>query len=315
MINMPRILQKHIKLADNKLKEARPLVKLFALDYDGTIYDGADYKLAEAMVLIEKILTQNKSVAFMTARAATAIKTFVPPLQEFFVKKNVLTPVFIGGGNGTILYEVKKDELIKIYSHGLTLPEIIRAVDVWEGVYKKLKINNVDLAKKGVETFQKFLQDDWIGYIPDQIVKVCRPYGGKIFTEEAKVTFVLPSDKNRQEEIINNIRVELGSNYSVVAGDEIFAHITKRLEEDSKAVAVKTVLKFLNLELNQVVTFGDMPIGNDAGLLSFPYSFTNSEAFLKVKKDPQRPPFVLADSATPPVGRIYQAIDYLLSSG
>lgn len=310
---MLQILREHIELANDKLKEAKPLVKLFALDYDGTIFDGVNYKHTEAMALIERILTQNKPVAFITARAATAIKTFVPLLQRFLAQKNVLTPVFIAGGNGTVLYKVTKDTLIKIYSYGLSLSEIIKAIDAWDKIYKEFQINANDLNEKGLATFQKFLKEDWTGYIPNQIIELSRPYEGKIFVEEAKVTFVLPIDKNQHEKVINNVKAELGNDYSVAAGDEIFAHITKRLKEDSKAIAIKFILKSLNLELNQVVTFGDMPTGNDVGLLSFPYSFTNSEEFIKLKKDLQRPPFILINSNTTAIGRVYKAIDYLLS--
>ncbi len=309
---MPRGLKSFMKLSEIKLKEAKPLIKLFALDYDGTIYDGVDYNLSDAMELIEKILMQDKSIAFITARAVTAVKTFAPPLQEFLKQQDTAMPVFIAGGNGTILYKVEKNNLIKIYNNGLNIQEIIQAIDAWKKVYEKLEINIGDLAEKGLKTFRKFLKENWIGYIPDEIFKLCQPYKGKIFTEEAKVTFVLPKDENQHQEIIRSVGVELGKNYSIAAGDKTFVHITKRLKEDGKIVAVETILKLLNLKINQVATFGDMPTGNDKGLLSFPYSFTNSEEFVKVEKDFQQPPFILTNSNVTAVGRVYKAIDYLL---
>lgn len=310
---MKQLLQERLELTKVKLVEAKPRIKLFGLDYDGTIYDGADYKLPQVFALVEKILAKDKSVAFITARAATALKTLVPPLHELLAQKNISIPNFIAGGNGTTLYEVKKDGLVEIYNHGLGLPQIKCAVDVGRKVYEKLEINRDDLSEKGLETFQKFLKEDWTGYIPPEIVDVCRPFEGEIFTEEAKVTFVLPKDKTLHKKIVKNAQTELGKNYSIAAGDETFIHITKRLGEDSKTVAIKTILNFLGLKENQVATFGDMPNGNDAGLLSFPYSFTNSEEFVKIKKNLQQPPFVLMDSDTAPVGRVYKAIDYLLS--
>lgn len=305
--------EKHLELTEIKLKEARPLIKLFAFDYDGTISDGVNYKQPQVFALVEKILNNNKSTAFITARAATALKTLVPPLQELLSKKNISVPCFIAGGNGTTLYEVKKNELIEIYNHGLELSQVLEAVKVCRKVYEKLKISNADLAEKGLETFRKFLRENWKGYVPSEIIDICRPYHGELFTEQAKVTFVLPKDKTLHENIVAELNNELGENCRAAAGDDTYIHITRKLKEDGKVVAIKTILKLMGLEQNQVATFGDMPIGNDAGLLSFPYSFTNSEEFIKIKKDLPPPPYILAEPDLSPVGRIYKIIDYLIS--
>ena len=50
----------HKDVTKSKLDEAKPLIKLFGLDYDGTIADGKDFKINEAMALIEKILSKIK---------------------------------------------------------------------------------------------------------------------------------------------------------------------------------------------------------------------------------------------------------------
>lgn len=305
------IEQKHLELAKVKLAEVKPLIKLFGLDYDGTVSD-ADHKQPQVFDLVEKIFAKNKSVAFITARAATAIKVLVPPLQELLIRENVPVPSFVAGGNGTTLYEVKKNELIEIYNHGFELPQIARAVEVGIKVYKKLGIGNTDLAEKGLITFRKFLRDSWEGYVPAEMIDVCRPYDGELFTEQAKVTFVLPKDKSLHPKVVAELNQALGEVYQAAAGDETFVHITKKLAEDSKTVAIKTILKILGLSENQVATFGDMPIGNDAGLLSFPYSFTNSDEFAEIKKNSEQPPYVLFDSDLSPVDRVYKAINYLI---
>jgi len=112
---------------------------------------------------------------------------------------------------------------------------------------------------------------------------------------------------------VDELNENLGEEYRAAAGDETYVHITRKLKEDSKAVAIKTILATLGLEKNQVATFGDMPTGNDSGLLSFPYSFTNLEEFAEVKKDLQQPPYVLLEPDLSPVNRVYKAIEYLLS--
>lgn len=302
----------HLKLTQAKLEEAKPLIKLFGLDYDGTVSD-AEHKLQEVSVLVEKILDKDKLVAFITARAATALKTLVPPLQELLLRKETTMSSFIAGGNGTTLYEVKKDELIETYNHGFELPQIVKAVEVGRKVYEKLGIGAEDLAEKGLITFKKFLQDDWDGYVPAEMIDVCRPFDGELFTEQAKVTFVLPKDKSLHQKVAEKLNEKLSGEYRAAVGDDTYVHITRKLKEDSKAVAIKTILEILNLIPTQVATFGDMPNGNDAGLLSFPYSFTNLEEFINVKKNLQEPPYVLMEPNLTPVARVYKAIDYLIS--
>lgn len=300
-------------LTEIKLKESKSFVKLFGLDYDGTVCDGIDYKLPEVLSLAEKILNKGKFLAFVTARAATALKTLAPPLRELLVRKGVSIPCFIAGANGAVLREVKKDGLSEIYNHGLEMPEILRAVDAGRKIYEKLKIRRADLAEKGLETFRKFLREDWDDYVPLEIIGVCRPYDGEIFTEQAKVTFVLPKDKSSHLKIVAEINAKLGDEYCAAAGDETYVHITKKFDEDGKTAAIKTILKLLNLEENEVATFGDMPAGNDAGLLSFPYGFTNSAEFAKIKNNLEQPPYILTEPGLTPVARVYNAIDYLLS--
>jgi hydroxymethylpyrimidine pyrophosphatase-like HAD family hydrolase len=310
---MKNSLQAHINLAKLKLKEAKPTVKLFGLDYDGTLSDGENFKLPQVFGLAEKILNKNKSIAFITARAATAIKILVPPLKELIDGKNISFPNYIAGGNGTTLYKVAKDGLKEIYNHGLNLAEIKKAVDAWKKIYEKNSIMDNMLTLKGLETFRKFLQDDWEGYIPSDIIDICRPYDGKIFTEEAKVTFVLPQDKNLHKKLIAEVNSELSDGLNAVAGDETYVHITKKLHEDSKKVAIKKILELSNLNAKEVATFGDMPLDNDAGLLSLPFSFTNSQEFIKRKEKLEEPPYFLSYEGLSPVANIYKAIEYLIT--
>ena len=304
--------KRHSELTEAKLKEAKSLIKLFGLDYDGTVSD-AEHKQPQVFALVEKIFAKNKSVAFITARAATAIKVLVPPLQELLNRENVSVPSFVAGGNGTTLYEVKKNELIEIYNHGFDLPQIKRAVEVGRKVYEKLGIGSADLADKGLETFKKFLTESWDGYVPAEMIDVCRPFSGELFTEQAKVTFVLPKDKSLHPKVVAELNESLGEEYRASAGDETYVHITRKLSEDSKTVAIKKILEILNLRQTEVATFGDMPTGNDAGLLSFPYSFTNSDEFVDVKTEMEKPPYVLPGADLSPVDRVYKAIEYLIA--
>ncbi len=293
-------------ITQENLLQAKKTVKLFAMDYDGTLADGEHYHREDAINLIESILKANKTPAFITARAATAVKTFVPPLQDFYVKYPNSTATYIGGGNGTVLYKLDSKGLEKIYNHGLSLEEIKTIVSVWEK-YAEQHLPQNDLSEKGLTTFIKFYGEDWQDLIPNEILEIGKVYNGRIFTEEAKVTFVFPQDISTHEKIVSDMRELLGNNFSISAGDKDFCHITKALKEDGKMVAVKTVLELMDLKENEVATFGDMPHGNDKGLLSFPYSFTNYLDHVS-----QTPPYILAEDNLPPVGRVYKAIKFLI---
>ncbi len=309
---MRHSLYRHLDATNAVMKKARQSIRLFAFDYDGTIYDGKDFTHSEVVGLVENIFAKDKSVAIITARAASALKMLVPVFKKLLSEHDVDRTIFIGLGNGTVLYALGKNGLRKIYDHGFDLSQIHRAVSCWEHVYKAHALNVDNLNEKGLETFRTFLRDDWAGYISDEIVAACRPYAGSIFAETAKVTFVLPKDERMKEKIIHAVAQELGERYIITAGDNIFAHITRRFDEDGKAVAVKTILQLLGLKKPQVATFGDMPMGNDKGLLSFPFSFTNSKDFLGNKSDPEKPPYIIANMGASAVAQIYSAVDALL---
>ena len=291
-----------------ELKKIKSNVKLFVFDYDGTIYDGNKYKEVQVINLIEKIINNGKLVAIITARAATALKIIVPPVRKFLFKKNINSPVFISGGNGVILYKIKDNRLIQIYNYGLSIKEIKHAINCWDKIYKDFRINEKKLSLKGIKTFNAFIKENWVNYIPNKLIELSKLYNGKIFIEEAKVSFVLPKDKTTHDKLIKAAQEELGDNYALKPGDETFAHITKNLKEDGKLIAVKTILKGLGFKKNEVITFGDMPNGNDKGLLSFPYSFTNSKDYIKSDK----PPFVLVNNKLNSVARVYKAVDSLI---
>jgi len=300
----------YLELTRCKLTEIRPLIKLFGLDFDGTVYDNIDYKLPEVLTLTKKILTAEKSLVFATARAATALAMLAPALQDILAGKNYSGRLFIGGGNGVTLHEITKYGLIDIYNHGFALPQVESVVKIVQKIFEQLGIRAVDLVGQGMETLQKFLQTPWGDYIPKDIIDICRPYNGEFFTEQAKITFVLPENVGLRKTVVTEIGKKLGKEYSVVIGDETYVHITKALADNGKTVAVKTVLDLLGLALNQVVTFGDMPNDNDAGLLSFPYSFTNARNFVKCNQ--RKPPYILSGDDLSPIDAVYEAIDYLL---
>lgn len=305
-------LSSYNTLVQTKLAQAKHLVKLFAMDYDGTLADGVSYQKEQTLDLIKEILSAGKIPAFSTARAVTAVTNFVPLLTDFYKLNPQSGPTYIAGGNGTVLYKIDATGTKQIYSHGLLLEEVREIVEKWS-MYAKENLPLESLSEKGLSTFKKFYSESLEGLVSRNILEIGKKYEGRIFTEEAKVTFVLPKDETTHKKIVGDVQVLIGNKFVAIAGDKDFCHITKRLEDDGKFVAVNYILNLENLQKNQVATFGDMPHGNDKGLLSFPYSFTNNIDFFTDHTSDQ-PPFLLPGSELDAVGSVYKAVRFLLEN-
>ncbi len=301
----------HNSITQVKLAEAKQHCQFFAMDFDGTLSDGQQHKTEDALALIQEILARGKTPGLITARAATALKIFVPPLEEYYRHHQDAVSTYIAGGNGTVLFCLNARGLEQIYNYGLSLDEVKMMVAKWQA-YAEVNLQPKDLSEKGLATFKQFYSENWEQFIPMAVLNIGRPFSGRIFTEEAKVTFMFPKDVARQAEVVMDMQKLIGNDFSVTAGDKHFCHMTRRLHEDSKRLAVQAILQRLGLNENQVATFGDMPHGNDKGLLSFPVSFTNCEELSHTKNDPHVPPYLLLEPGVVPVARVYKAIRYIL---
>lgn len=310
-IGMLKNISEYEITAKEKLSEVKNRIQVFAMDYDGTLVDGKKYQRDDSILLFKLILENNKIPAFITARAATAVKIFIPFFKEYYRLYHSITPTYIGGGNGTILYKIDTKGVSQIYNHGLTPSDIKFIVSVWDEFAQQYLMPEA-LSEKGVATFQKFYMDDWAGLIPEPVLNIGKPYNGRIFTEEAKVTFVLPKDLSTHNRIVSETQKLVGEKFSVAAGDTDFCHITKSMPEDTKRMAVSTILELHGLNEDHVATFGDMPNGNDRGLLSFPNSFTNDITII-AKEKLKQPPFILPGAADGRVESVYNAVRFLLS--
>lgn len=309
----------HEQYAQKMLEKAKTSVMALVMDQDGTVKGGNDpqYQKANVTELLQKISRAGKYPSIITASGASALKSFFP-LNNFYAQEKIAIPTFIGIGNGTALYKFSSAGKKEIYNHGLTINEVKAIVEVWQNVYKTLKITESNLQIKGLETFKKFMETDWTGYIPADYLEIFKDYNGRCFTEQIKVTVVFPAwDERKQRDLVKIMQLELdksfGRNkYLVSRGDETFLHITHTFNVDPKLFALKTIMKDLKLTPKQVVTIGDLPLDNDRGLLiksKLPYTFTNKYF---EGMDVNRPPFLLPGSSKSPVASVYQAIEFLL---
>lgn len=312
-------LREEHRKSKEKLHELRTNgIKLIACDYDGTIFDRNDQYYNDPMKVIQlayDVRQKGIEFAFVSGRNTTLELPLRNLIPKFCRKKGTNLTIWRSGGNGMSLSRItytpdpKEIRVEEIYSNSISLKELKTAIKV----YEKL---NIRPNEKGKIFFQSFLvQDLPADLVPPKFLQIARPYKGKFFAETVKVTFVLPSSEREQEKYIKLFREKLGPfGLSVGWGRIPFADITKKLllygkEVDGKKLMVNAIKKKLKIKDEQIVTFGDAPNDNNAGLLSFPYSFTND--YRAKKKNLNSLPFILSLDDSP-IASVYDVIRYLI---
>ncbi len=318
---MQRLVQNlYLNNLKKRLAEAKLEIKAIVMDLDGTIRGGRKPKYSDVDVvrLLQKISKTGKYPIIITASGASALRTF-SLVTDLYALARIITPMYVGIGDGAALYKFAVNGRNQIYSHELSLDEEKSIIQVWQESYGSSGVKESDLQPKGIKKFNQLLRTDWIGYIPPEFILLGKQFGGQCFAEPIKVSVVFPAwDESRQRALVSNFQHALdkrfgGNTYVVTRGDDTFLHVTLSFKIDSKLFAMQTIIKELQLHRKNVVVFGDMPLDNDKGLLidsRLPYTFTNHEYR---KHNFNKPPYILPDSALSPVGSVYKAIDYLLS--
>ena len=296
--------------AIRKLKELKTNgLKLLGLDYDGTIYDrhaSPPYNSHQAAIdLALNIMKAGVNLGLITSRDASIKKILFPPLLRASQEIADLF-VFVGGANGSNLTEIKNGEKREIYNHCLILDQIKTIIDV----YNELSVLNLDPKSKKV--IERFLTEDWSGYVPNNLFTISKENPG-VWVEQSKVSLILPSNQKMQRKVMTDLqeklKEQLGDELTIVWANDPFVHVSKKLEFDGKLLAIQTIMKELGTDEHHTAAFGDTPHGNDKGLLSLPYSFTN---YPLEKPDLETPPYVLPCFGSP-IESIYKAIRFLIN--
>ncbi|MEK7633214.1 MAG: HAD hydrolase family protein [Patescibacteria group bacterium] len=275
-----------IKLVDTSkiAKKIKNKIKLYVFDYDGTIYDIGDKKFnhQKAFLLIKKVLLKKRFCLILSARCSSFFDLHIKNFEKFYKKNQNIKPIFIGGGNGSILYQYSNKGLFKIYDNALTFEEAKIIMKLGKKIYLDLKITSSELNDLGIKIHKSFLKKNWLKLIPNNFIEENKLYKGICFSEEAKVAFILPNNIKSHKKIINLFKDKISQNldnkFSVVKGDDVFLQISRSFKIDPKLYALKTIIKKLNLKDEQVAVFGNMPEGNDRGILidsHLPFTFTN----------------------------------------
>lgn len=255
------------------VKEMKNKIKLYVFDYDGTIFDIHDknFDHKKAFLLIKKVLFKNNYCLMLSARCASFIDLHIKNFEKIYKNNQNIKPIFIGGGNGSILYEYSNKGLKIIYDNGFSFEEAKIIMKLGKKIYLDLKISSIELNVLGLKIHKSFLKKNWLKLIPNNFIKENKLYKGICFSEKAKTAFVLPKEKTVHKKIIklfqNKINKNLDNKFLVVKGDDVFLQISRSFKIDPKLYALKTIIKKLNLKDEQVVVFGNMPKDNDRGIL------------------------------------------------
>jgi hypothetical protein len=299
------------------LKKVRSDVKAFVFDVDGTIKSSSEPEYLP-LELVEKILCKGKFVGIITASGASAIEGLAKPIVRIISKKNYPIPVYFGVANGVGFYKLDNKGVHELWNYSLKISEVKNILRVWKTVMNKYDLRENNLLEKGLTTLRNYFKKDWGDNIPNNFLSLSKEFNGKCFAEKYKVTFVIPKGEIlSQERFITMIQKGLDTipgrnNYIIDMGDATYAHVTRNPGLLPKRFALEKIIKDLKLSRKEILTFGDMPFGNDKGLLisgRLPYTFTNK--FIDNKKI-TIPPFLLPKSESRPIRSVYRAVDYLL---
>lgn len=293
-------------------------LRVIAVDYDGTVYHRGDKEfnsLEKVLNLAYAVYKSGKEFVFVSGRNTT-LELELREIGDKFAKKIGDTfSVWRSGGTGMNLEKITffpddRQVFVKcMYSNTLGIEKIKIAIKEY------LKLDIV-ADEKSKTFFKSFLDKKLPEYlVPKTYFALAKPYEGRFFAEKVKVTFVLPSSIDEQEKYIKVLRKKLKPyDLSVGWGRLPFADVSKNLRVDDKITdgklfMMKYIIKKLKINKYQVATFGDSPMDNNRGLLSFPYSFTNDKNGLDVNKKIR--PYIL-EVGESPIKVVYEAINYLI---
>lgn len=270
-------------------------IRAFVFDYDGVLYgrndDNPKYRTHdEARSLLSQIADAGYHIAVITARDASFKRDFMPFLFELS-KNNPAVMLYVGGANGSNVDKIQSGTSAVLYENVFSSEQTNDIMNVFRTL--GLTVSDIDPVSKKV--FEKFLAEDWSGYVDAKLFDLSKEGQGLRWVEKSKITIALPTDRKQQETILDQLRERLKNMPCVVSwAHDAFVHVTPKLQDDGKKLAIQAIQKDLSLRSDQMIIFGDTPHGNDAELLTYPNAFTN---YFEWKG--KEPPYILPQNGSP----------------
>ena len=241
------------------------MYKLVAIDLDGTMLNSYGIVTQNTKEKIKKVIQKGTKVVIASGRPIDSIKAIAEEIgsKEYFI-----------GGNGAIIYDIKKDEII--YEKFLNKQKVLEIIDLCEensinyNVYKEKTILAKNLKFNVLYYYKENLKKPENKKTNIVIVENMKEYIKNL--KEEKFLKVTICDENKF--IFNAI----GKKLKEISGIEILdvLHMSRKLikqgtqdivieyfyteislENVDKWIAIQEILKLEKIEKDEVITIGD----------------------------------------------------------
>jgi len=270
----------------------------FVSDYDGTLIDStfSPGSVTRLIYNVGKELTPT----IATARGVTFRRDQLAEIVHATDSNRTLKPIYISLGNGTQVLKIENGQTNTIYDNSLSIAEDQQIINAYQqlGIVIPSEMDRIRQAD---------LRYPWGSLIPVDYLTLSRGTSG-VWIEPIKASLLTGSAASEDSRRIGQELASLLPDYQVRWGGKPVIDVTKKIiadgrEIDGKLFTAHIIMTHEGLSELQIAAFGDTPDGNDAALLSLPFSFTNRVGY-------EKGPYSLPDKGTK-VQRIQEAIYFL----
>ncbi len=241
------------------------MYKLVAIDLDGTMLNSYGIVTQNTKEKIKKVIQKGTKVVIASGRPIDSIKAIAEEIgsKEYFI-----------GGNGAIIYDIKKDEII--YEKFLNKQKVLEIIDLCE----ENSINYNVYTEKTI--LAKNLKFNVLYYYKENLKKPENKKTNIVIVENMKEYI-----KNLKEEKFLKVTIcdenkfifnAIGKKLKEISGIEILdvLHMSRKLikqgtqdivieyfyteislENVDKWIAIQEILKLEKIEKDEVITIGD----------------------------------------------------------
>lgn len=245
------------------------MVKLIAIDLDGTLLDDNKKLQDENIKALEELHNRGVEIIIATGRSYLSALPYVKQIKDGVIE-------FLICNNGTTVYNLIKDEQL--------VDDFLNASQVKEVLDLDDKIDNMK-----------------IHFLGGDIIYVYNNPIGKYAIEDAHMSFLdikfmtkeelvesyitkalITADKEHIEEVFSSIPKNYFEKYNIVNSTENLIEILNKNAD--KGHALKSIMDDLNINKEEVIAIGDQ--GNDIGMFAAAgksYAMGSSSDYIKSK--------------------------------
>lgn len=248
------------------------MLKLIAIDMDGTLLDDNKKMSSENIKALEKLHNDGVEIVIATGRNYVAAKPYIDQINYGVVE-------FLICNNGATIYNLKNNEIL--FNNTLSkeqINEIIKLDDY---------LNDIDFHYVGDDTIYTYknpigkyiIMDAYLSFTEINLVSKKELINNKNLNKA-----LMTGDKNNLPKIISRIPKQYFNNYNIVMTSDNYIEILNK--DIDKGTALRELMKKLNITKDKVVTIGDQQ--NDIGMFvasGISYCMKEAPEIVKNKSD------------------------------